>query len=130
MLAWDMITEHEGSLQVLSVMQPQSAVRGRDCIQPRFRVVLKVEEAVLLGRISQFPLQEKDLLIRQSIAGYTSPRKLCNLVDCAKRFAPLDSVLAATDEGYHIVRKEAQQVPHGLPPLWQNFFSHPKEDVL
>ena len=38
--------------------------------------------------------------------------------------------LVLTDQGYLLVRKATQQVPHGLPPLWEDLVPHPEEDVL
>lgn len=35
-----------------------------------------------------------------------------------------------TDQGNNIIRKEAQQVAHGLPSLRKGFLPHPKEDML
>ena len=40
------------------------------------------------------------------------------------------SPLVLTDQGYHLVRKATQQVPHGVPPLWKDLVPHPEEDVL
>lgn len=131
LLVMNVRLEREEGCKMSLVMNVRLAARGQDRSQPQIRLTLrKPEVGDCFGEASNSFREGSFLLSCESIAGETPHCNSFNFAHCAKHFTAFHTSLATTDQGYNIVRKEAQQVPHGLPPLWKNLFPHPKEDML
>ena len=72
---------------------------------------------------------EKGTLLDVKMTSRWIPFCLKNIF-CRTDLLTFSSIFISTDERYDIIRKETQQVPHGLPSMWKGFVPYSKEDLF